>query len=71
MFLEVLRYLGYLNLKLKIFISRKVDERYLDFIEILVGIVILVAAVGYKGFIVIIDEFEVERIKNFSNYKLV
>lgn len=68
---EALRYSGYSNLKLKTLISRKVDERYLDFIETLAGIATLVAAAGYKGLIVTIDEFEVERIKNPSNYKLV
>ncbi|MEZ0537227.1 BREX system ATP-binding domain-containing protein [Caldicellulosiruptoraceae bacterium PP1] len=68
---EALRYSGHSNLKLKTLISRKVDERYLDFIEALAEIATLVAAAGYKGLVVTIDEYEVERIKNPSNYKLV
>ncbi|WAM30843.1 BREX system ATP-binding domain-containing protein [Caldicellulosiruptor naganoensis] len=68
---SALRYSGYSNLKLKTLISRKVDERYFDFIEALAGIATLVAAAGYKGLMVTIDEYEVERIKNPSNYKMV
>ncbi|WP_045176087.1 BREX system ATP-binding domain-containing protein [Anaerocellum danielii] len=71
MLANVLRYSGYYDLKLKTPISRKVDERYLDFIETLAGIAILVSAAGYKGLMVTIDEYEVERIKNPSNYKIV
>jgi len=68
---SVLRYSDFQNLKLKPLISRRVDDRYLDFIEALAGIAVLVAAAGYKGLIVTIDEYEVERIKNPSNYKIV
>lgn len=59
------------NLKLKKLISRKVDERGFDFIEALAGVATLAAAAGYKGLMVTIDEYEVERIKNNSNYKAV